>query len=295
MSRKSEEINIPVPWGHLSGKWWGPQDKQPWLAIHGWQDNAGTYDTLAPLLPSHIALLCIELPGHGHSSHYPKGHFYYIHWDGLIVVRHIVKHFKWQKVSIIGHSLGAGIAFLYAASYPEETDSIICLDAASPAFLDKSTIIQMTAKSIDKFLKYENRSEKDMLCYPYDVMLEIMMQGHGGSLTLASGEIMMKRGAHWEPASGNYLFSRDVGLLSLAAFISQDVALEYASKIICKVLNIKAIPGSKYRKNELYQEILDKIKQNAKILKVYEIEGTHHVHLNNPRLIAPYLIEFMEL
>lgn len=70
----------------ISGKWWGPRTEQPIIAIHGWQDNAGTWDTLIPLLPESISVLAIDLPGHGLSSHYPKGHFYYLFWDGVIVV-----------------------------------------------------------------------------------------------------------------------------------------------------------------------------------------------------------------
>ena len=31
------EIKIPVPWGHIAGKWWGPTNIRPILAIHGWQ------------------------------------------------------------------------------------------------------------------------------------------------------------------------------------------------------------------------------------------------------------------
>ncbi|KAG8302741.1 hypothetical protein J6590_025016 [Homalodisca vitripennis] len=70
-TREPVEIKIPVPWGHISGKWWGPQDKNPVIAIHGWQDNAGTFDNLAPLLPADVPFLCIDLPGHGFSSHLP--------------------------------------------------------------------------------------------------------------------------------------------------------------------------------------------------------------------------------
>lgn len=35
--RQVEEVRIPVPWGHLAAKWWGPQDKRPILCLHGWQ------------------------------------------------------------------------------------------------------------------------------------------------------------------------------------------------------------------------------------------------------------------
>lgn len=81
------------------GKWWGPTNKQPIVAIHGWQDNAGTFDNLAPLLPSNIAILCIDLPGHGLSSHLSDGQFYYVFWDGVHILRRIVKYYKWNKVS----------------------------------------------------------------------------------------------------------------------------------------------------------------------------------------------------
>jgi len=48
---------------HFSAKIWGPEDGIPVLALHGWQDNAGTYDTLAPLLPNTIRLVCLDFCG----------------------------------------------------------------------------------------------------------------------------------------------------------------------------------------------------------------------------------------
>ncbi|KAL9929330.1 uncharacterized protein ACN427_010889 [Glossina fuscipes fuscipes] len=37
-----EEVTIVVPWGTIQGKWWGSRNKQPILALDGWQDNCGT-------------------------------------------------------------------------------------------------------------------------------------------------------------------------------------------------------------------------------------------------------------
>lgn len=82
-----------------SGKWWGPTGIQPIVALHGRQDNAGSFDTLIPLLSDDISILCLDMPGHGLSSHYPKSQYYYVYWDGVILLRRIVKYFSWNKVS----------------------------------------------------------------------------------------------------------------------------------------------------------------------------------------------------
>lgn len=68
-----KEVKIPVKWGHVSGKLWGNENEQPILALHGWQDNAGTWDTLAPLLYKKRPILAIDFPGHGLSSWFPPG------------------------------------------------------------------------------------------------------------------------------------------------------------------------------------------------------------------------------
>lgn len=108
--RQWEEVTIEMPWGHVCGKWYGDRDVQPVLGLHGWQDNAGTFDRLMPLLPKNIAVFNIDLPGHGRSSHFPIGKHYYLFWDYVCVVRQIVKHFGWHNIKLLGHSMGAGVS-----------------------------------------------------------------------------------------------------------------------------------------------------------------------------------------
>lgn len=35
--RNVQEVRIPMCLGQLAGKWWGPTNKRPILALHGWQ------------------------------------------------------------------------------------------------------------------------------------------------------------------------------------------------------------------------------------------------------------------
>ena len=45
------ELSVPVPWGEIRGKVWGPDQGRPVLCLHGWADNCGSFNTLIPLLP----------------------------------------------------------------------------------------------------------------------------------------------------------------------------------------------------------------------------------------------------
>ena len=39
-----------MAYGHIAGKAWGDPGGKPILGLHGWLDNAGTFDHLAPLI-----------------------------------------------------------------------------------------------------------------------------------------------------------------------------------------------------------------------------------------------------
>lgn len=277
------------------GKWWGPKELQPIVALHGRQDNAGTFDTLMPLMPSDVSVLCLDMPGHGFSSHYPKSQFYYVYYDGIIFLRKIIKHFKWDKVKLLGHSLGGAISFLYAASYPDEVDSLISLDIASPSVRDITKTVTITGDYIDKFLKYEALTLENVPCYEYDDMIDIVEKAYEGGITREGAEILMKRGMQPSYTKGKYYFSRDPRLkVSILGMFTLDLVLEYASRIKCAYLNIRAVPGMKFEQPENYQKILDNIKLGARKFEYHEVEGTHHVHLNEPEKIAPIIINFLQ-
>ncbi|HQC73883.1 MAG TPA: alpha/beta hydrolase, partial [Candidatus Competibacteraceae bacterium] len=65
-------LELSTPYLRLAARAWGPADGLPVLAVHGWLDNAASFDALAPLLPE-LRLVALDLPGHGHSAHRPPG------------------------------------------------------------------------------------------------------------------------------------------------------------------------------------------------------------------------------
>lgn len=69
------EMKIPIPYGYIAAKVWGSlnQDSVKVIAMHGYMDNAGTFDRLIPLLPDQFYVVAYDFPGHGFSSHVPYG------------------------------------------------------------------------------------------------------------------------------------------------------------------------------------------------------------------------------
>ncbi|XP_056630121.1 probable serine hydrolase [Diorhabda sublineata] len=291
-----KEVEIPVPWGYICGKWWGSRDLQPIIGIHGWQDNSGTFDKLAPYITQQgLSFLCIDLPGHGFSSHIPKGLQYNLWYDGVYYVRRIVKHFDWKKITIIGHSLGGGIAFLYASIFPDEVSKYVSIDISSPSVRNPKRILEFAGIHIDKLFEYEKKTLAHTPCYSYENMLDMMLDAHDGSVDKEGCEILLKRGTKPCPDKENlYVFTRDPRLkIAVLSFLSMDKVLYFASRITCEVLNIRAEDGIKLDPPANYDLPLDTIECTAKRLERVVVKGTHHVHLTNAKAVAPIIINFL--
>lgn len=282
------------------GKWWGSQEKQPILALHGWQDNAGTFDRLCPLLlakSKDISILCIDLPGHGKSTHYPRGIHYYLFWDGISLIRRIVQQYGWQNLILLGHSLGGALSFMYAASFPNDVDRFISIDIAGPTVRDHKKSAEMTGETIDRFLRYEKLPVTKLPCYRYEEMIDLVVDAYDGSIDRESAKVLMRRGMATAPKSlskDGYHFARDIRLkVSLMGMFSLEQVLSYADQIKCQVLNIRAVPGMRFDNESVYPSVINAMRKNAKRVIYEEVPGTHHLHLTTPERILEHINEFL--
>ena len=97
------------------------------LLLHGWLDHAGSFDLLAPLLPGRTVAL--DFRGHGDSQWAGPGGFYHFveyiaDLDGALEVLS-----PQEPVRIVGHSMGAAAALIYAALRPGRVSHLTMMDA----------------------------------------------------------------------------------------------------------------------------------------------------------------------
>ena len=109
---------------------WGPKSGWPLLAIHGWLDNAASFEVLAKNLPQ-CRIVAPDLAGHGLSEHRPAQGSYNI-WDDLPDLLLLADALAWQKFSLLGHSRGAAIATLLAATAPQRVAALLLLEGFLP-------------------------------------------------------------------------------------------------------------------------------------------------------------------
>ena len=114
----------------MAARCWHDSSKPSLLALHGWLDNAATFDLLAPLL-SDFYIVAVDFAGHGWSEHRAAGTRYHI-LDHVDDVLSIVNQLGWSQLTLMGHSMGAGVASLLASALPERIQKLVMIEGLGP-------------------------------------------------------------------------------------------------------------------------------------------------------------------
>ncbi|MEO8746035.1 MAG: alpha/beta hydrolase, partial [Rhodanobacter sp.] len=125
----------------LGAQTWGDPMLPPLLAMHGWLDNAGSFALLAPLLATRFHVIAPDLPGHGHSDHLPPGATYHFA-DYVGTLLQVTDALRLGRFTLLGHSLGAGVAALLAATAPERIERLLLIEGLGPLGDDGTHTLQ---------------------------------------------------------------------------------------------------------------------------------------------------------
>ncbi|XP_055639569.1 probable serine hydrolase [Toxorhynchites rutilus septentrionalis] len=296
VKREVEEVRIPVPYGEIAGKWWGPKDVQPIVALHGWQDNAGTFDTLVPLLPQHISFLAIDFPGHGFSSRIPDGMTYHT-LDSVYLLKLIMREYHWKKVSILAHSLGSIVGCLFSSIFPDKVDLYIGIDALKPHIIDPVKIAARLEQRIPRVMKadFRNRDKTEPPCYTYQELVDRLHQGTNKSVSKEAAPYLLNRNIKKSSMHPDkYYFTRDSRLKHSAGIgWGQDVNLELAKRMTMPYMFIKALHSPFYEDRKYFDEFVTVVKENNPMFELEFVDSTHHVHLTEPHKVAPMITRFL--
>jgi pimeloyl-ACP methyl ester carboxylesterase len=110
---------------------WGNEGAPPLLLVHGGRDHCRNWDWVARRLRDRYHVIAPDLRGHGDSAWAVGGGYDQAAY--LYDIAQIVHQKGMSPVTIISHSLGAGIALNYCGTYPETVKKIVAIEGLGPS------------------------------------------------------------------------------------------------------------------------------------------------------------------
>ena len=277
-----EEKKLAIPGFTIALKMWHSKKTKPVLCLHGKLDNAASFDLLAPLLP-HLQLAAVDYPGTGYSSHYQEGVI--PHWkNDAYLMLHLIKILEWEKFDIIAHSLGSLLAIIIAIALPKQVGKVVFLDILGP-----------TVNFIENKITYLHRDVATYLtCHQHmrtifvDQESAIQDRMKIGNISYQAAEALVRRGT--QKCEAGWIWTFDPRLRCVSSTMPHEDELRAMFNALeIPVCLIRAKQGVPYPDN-----IFQARAQSIKHLTTYELQGGHHLHMDNPAPVANIISPFLE-
>ncbi len=119
-----------VEWGH---------DGPVVVLLHGFLEHARAWDFVAPrLAAAGFHVLALDWRGHGDTEWIGAGGYY--HFPDYAADLAGVVRAVGGRAALVGHSMGAGGAVLYAGTAPSSVTALVCVDALGPPDMDPDDV-----------------------------------------------------------------------------------------------------------------------------------------------------------
>jgi pimeloyl-ACP methyl ester carboxylesterase len=252
------------------------------LALHGWLDNAGSFDGLAPLLPG-VRLVALDLPGHGRSEHRPPQCPYdFIYW--VPDVLGAADALGWDQLQIIGHSLGASVGAFVAGTVPRRVRGLVLVDALGPTTTEPPGTPSALASAVARRRKHIGPSKR---VHPGVEDAAAVLRTVNPTLTQRAALALAARGTRQVPGGYGWSFDPRLRLPSLLRLTEGHVRA-FFKRIRCPALVVRAQNSWLVK-----SATIDARLECLQTVHLLDAGGGHHLHLVQPRGIASQVGRFL--
>lgn len=276
-----QQVRFALPALSLAGWQQGSADQQLTLCLHGWLDNADSFLPLSAQL-SEFNLVAIDLPGHGQSQHRsPDAHYHFLDW--IYDVATLIKTQQWQKVNIIGHSMGGMIGSVLAAVMPELVNKLVLIDSIGLVTADAGQITQQIRTAFSH--RWQSAQKKKPLYA--DLHSAALARQTQSDFDFDTALILAQRGT--KVTAEGVTWSADMRLRESSAYrLLPEQAALLLQDIQCPVLAILAFDGL-----DMMQQAHQQYQHCYQQLQCIRLTGGHHCHMTEPEATAKTIRQFL--
>ncbi|WP_440873931.1 alpha/beta fold hydrolase [Thalassotalea sp. PLHSN55] len=277
-----EEICYDLGSLSLHGLACGSDDDEIVLCLHGWLDNAASFLPLMPFFENK-RVIAIDWAGHGFSSHRSgDAHYHFIDW--VYDLLQLFELNQWQRINIVGHSMGGMIASAFSAAFPEKVKSLTLLD--SIGFISAKAE-QTTDQLRQGMLSRLKGRSKQKNCHPSQ-QSAINARVAVSDLAFEQAKIIVKRGLV-KQADG-YIWRADSRLRMTSPYrITYAQAKQFVKDIKVPVQLIYGEKGM-----EMVTVGLEKFGPLFNDFTAHQLPGGHHFHMEVPQATVQLVQAFIE-
>lgn len=285
MDAHAQELRFQLRHLNLAARAWGDPADPPMLALHGWLDNAASFDRLAPLLRGR-RVVALDLPGHGRSEHRPPG-CGYPYFDYLDVIGQVIDHLGRERVDLLGHSLGATLASSFAAVAPQRVERLLLIEGLGPLSQPPSATLEQLRRAHSARAVLERRALRVFA----DLDAAITARQRGTPLSDAAARVLVQRGTRTaDGGSHGLVWSSDPQLtLPSAVRLHEAQVLAMLAGIRAPTCLVLAEPAAPY----LVEPALSVRIAAVADIDVTRLPGSHHLHLEDPAPVAAVFNEWL--
>jgi pimeloyl-ACP methyl ester carboxylesterase len=262
------ERRFELPQLALAAREWGDAAGQPVIALHGWLDNAGSFDLLAPLLGG-CHLIALDAAGHGLSDHRSADAGYNI-WQDVGDVLEVASALGWQRFNLLGHSRGAAVATLFAGTFPDRVDRLLLLEGGLPILGEAADAPANLARVIERSRELSGRGGRI-----YASRAEAITERVNGftPVTAEAAEILARRSL--VEVAGGWQWQADQRLKAGSEFrLTREELIAFLVRVEAPTLCLMA-EDSPFADRPGYRELLEMIAG----IEIRRLPGRHHFHL----------------
>jgi pimeloyl-ACP methyl ester carboxylesterase len=263
----AKEVEFDFQGRKLTGKRWGREGDTPIMALHGWLDNANSFDFIAPALEG-FDIFALDFAGHGHSDHRPMHTPYLGSLDAQDIIA-AANQLQWDEFSLLAHSMGAEVSTHVIGMYPDRIQRLFAIDGIAESISDEK-LLKLHRDSIDQNL---TKTARALRVFPNQ---EDMAQGVAKATgqTVESARVLIDRGS--KQVDGGFSWISDPRVRwSDALGITHQQMDHTVGSFNGDILVVGASNGFEWYRADL-ERLVNKFENFEFVIR----EGSHHLHMD---------------
>lgn len=259
------------------------------LLLHGFNDNKETFVFLEEFLSKWFNVYSLDFRGHGDSDWKKDSIYHYA--ENLIDVQNVIDHYFKKPISLLGHSMGGGMAARFTGLFPEKIKLLICLEGFSglqPQDVERNRLRE--------WLTTTSRRNVRTSTNPAERRKNMTLEEAKNKLSLIYGKLPKEKidslitGLVRQTEDGFYKWKNDPNLKTSSPIpFPPELSRKLWSEITSPVLIFFG------RQTHIRPKNLEEILSHFKNVKLHEVEHAgHNMHHDKPEVLIEIMDEFFK-